>query len=156
LLQIGRAFHRTRIVVRRLRHAGLKAGSHKCIRQGIWIPIAAARNFEGSTMPAALGVASRIVFHALEPRKEIFVTPTDISERAPVVVFSGIPAHIDHPVDRTGAAENFAARPIEPLVSDFSLRLRMEWPNQIFVMEQLADTQRNMNPRIAVGAPSFE
>src|SRR6202040_2173340 len=60
-------------------------------------------------LPAAEGIvaAAGIAFHALEERQDLGVAPAPIAHLRPGIEVLGLAAHEHHPVDRTGAAEQF-------------------------------------------------
>src|SRR5262249_13311851 len=86
----------------------------------------------------------------LENRPNRSPLPAVAASLAPAIVVSRGAAHIDHAVDRTGAAENLAAGLIKGAVVELLFRLTFEHPVDARVGEGLGVAERNVNPWIAV------
>ena len=67
--------------------------------------------------------AARIVLGALEVGQHRVVVPALAAALAPFVVVGGVAAHIDHAVDRAGAAQHLAARLVHDAVVELGLGL---------------------------------
>src|SRR4029077_19140524 len=67
-----------------------------------------------------------------------------------------IAAHVEHAVDRTGAAEGFAARPLQHAPGGARLTLAQVIPVDLGVVEDPQHPGRDVDPDVAVGGPGFE
>ena len=119
---------------------------------------AQARKFDAPfAADAVVGVgAEKTVFVLLEIRQHVVPRPAGQTQLAPVIVVAGLPAHIDHGVDRRGAADHLAARIIEAAAVEARLGFRLEHPvgARIADGEQIAD--RNVKPDPVVAAAGFQ
>ena len=91
-----------------------------------------------------------------EVGKDIVPGPAAITQLRPVVVILGLAANIDHAVDRTGPAQDPAARigdfpPVKP-----GIGVRLVAPGQRGVVEQLHVTSRDVDHRMPVAAPGLD
>jgi hypothetical protein len=68
----------------------------------------------------------------------------------------GLAANVNHPVDRTGAAEHLAARPEHAPIGGAGVGLGLVAPIDRRVGEGLAETQRDVDPAIGVVPAGFE
>ena len=73
-----------------------------------------------------------------------------------MIVVAGLPAHVDHGVDRRGAADHLAARIIQAAAVEARLGFGLEHPvgARIADREQIAD--RNVEPDPVVAAAGFQ
>ena len=94
--------------------------------------------------------AALLVLGLLEERQHRIPVPALTSALTPVVVIGRRAAHIDHAVDRAGAAQHLAARLVEGAVVELLLGLALEHPVDPRVGERLRVAERDMDPRIAV------
>ena len=94
--------------------------------------------------------AALLVLGAPEVGQHILEAPAGIAELPPVVVILGLTANIEQAIDRTGAAQHFAARLDDLAVVEIGFRFGGVEPIDLGVAEQLAVTERNVNPDIAV------
>src|SRR4029077_19842628 len=102
-----------------------------------------------------IGAAS-LVLGALEIWQHIFERPAGIAELAPMVEILGLPADIDHAVDRRGGAEHLAARPEHPASAGARIGLGLVAPIDRRVGKGLAETERDVNPAVAILAACLE
>src|ERR1700751_3876673 len=100
--------------------------------------------------------AALLVLCLLEKRQNRIPIPAFAATLAPAIVVARCAAHIDHAVDRTGAAENLATRLIKGTVVELLFRLTLEHPVHARVGEGLGVAERNVNPWIAVAPAGFE
>ncbi len=100
--------------------------------------------------------AALLVLRLLEERQYRIPVPALAAALAPVVVIGRCAAHIDHAVDRAGAAQHLAARLVESAVVELLLGLALEHPIDPRVGERLGVAERDMDPRVAVTPAGFE
>src|SRR5579872_675490 len=77
--------------------------------------ILAARAANGQRPPGAMkGVAALdMAFRLAKVWEDFRIAPAGKAELRPAIVIAAIAAHIDHAIDRRGAAQRLAARPID-------------------------------------------
>ena len=92
--------------------------------------------------------AEKMVLVLAEERQHVVAAPAGKPELAPMVVIGGLPAHIDHGVDRGGAADHLAARIVEAAAVEPFLRLGLEHPVRAGIAdgEQIADRDVEPDP----------
>ena len=73
-----------------------------------------------------------------------------------MIVVGGLPAHIDHGVDRRRAADHLAARIVEAAAVEAFLRLGLEAPVRPRIADCEQVTDRNVKPYPIVAAARFE
>src|ERR1700757_1449821 len=100
--------------------------------------------------------AALLVLCLLEKRQNRIPIPAFAATLAPAIVVARCAAHIDHAVDRTGAAQNLATRLIKGTVVELLFRLALEHPVHVRIGEGLGVAERNVNPWIAVTPAGFE
>ncbi len=96
------------------------------------------------------------VLHPLEIGQHVIVAPALRAEPLPFVVVAGCAAQKDHAVDRTGAAQNLAARPVHGSAAETGLRFGLVTPVHFRIRDQLAKAHRNVNPGIAIASASLD
>ena len=134
--------------------AGLGGGLAKLLEQ---VP-AHARRFDA---PFAADRVMRtrsqkMMFVLLEDRQHVAPAPAGEPELAPMIVVRGLPAHVDHGIDRRRAADHLAARIGEAAAVEPLVRLGAEHPvgARIADREQIAD--RDVEPDPVVPPASLE
>ena len=100
--------------------------------------------------------AALLVLGLLEERQYRIPIPALAAALAPAVVIGRGAAHIDHAVDRAGAAQDLAARLVEGAVVELLLGLALEHPVVARVGEGLGVAERDVDPRVAVAPAGFE
>ncbi len=119
---------------------------------------AQAREFDAPFAADAvvLAGAEEAVLVLLEKRQHVVPRPAGQTQLAPVVVVAGLPAHIDHGVDRRRAADHLAARIIQAAAVEARLGFGLEHPVRARIAdgEQIAD--RDVIPDPVVAAAGFE
>src|SRR6201987_2354643 len=100
--------------------------------------------------------AARLVLGAPEIGQYVGEAPTGIAELAPMIVVLVLAAHVEQAVDRTRSAQHFAARLDDLPVVQLGLRLGLVQPIDFGIVEQLAVTERNVNPDVPVVAAGFD
>ena len=103
-----------------------------------------------------LVAAADIVLGLLEVGQHRIVVPALAAALAPFVVVGGVAAHVDHAVDRAGAAQHLAARLVHDAVVELGLRLRVEHPVHLRIVEGLVVAERNVDPGIGVARSGLE
>ena len=106
-----------------------------------------AVKFIGLALPA-LGL--------FEIGQHIVPRPAAIAELAPMVKILGLPADIDHAVDRTGAAEHPAARIGNRATIGAGVGFGGKAPGDGRVIEQLHIAGRDVDQRVAVGTAGLD
>ena len=94
--------------------------------------------------------AALLVLRLLEERQHRIPVPALAAALAPAVVIGRGAAHVDHAVDRAGAAQHLAARLVEGAAVELLLRLALEHPVHLRVGEGLGVAERNVDPRVGV------
>ncbi len=135
------------------RDAGLDGGGDHRVAQ--WRPHR-VRHVERSADPVEFVGAALLVLRLFEKRQHVFPIPALAAALAPIVIVGGRAAHIDHAVDRAGAAEDLAARLVEGAAVELRLGLALEHPVDPGVGVRLGVAERDMDPRVAVRAAGFE
>src|SRR5271165_1523387 len=100
--------------------------------------------------------AALLVLRLLEERQHRIPIPPFTAALAPTVVIGRRAAHIDHAVDRAGAAQDLAARLVEGAVVELLLGLGLEHPVITRVGEGLGVAERYVDPRVGVAPAGFE
>jgi hypothetical protein len=95
-----------------------------------------------------------LVLGALEIGQYVVKRPASIAELTPMVEILGLAADIDHAVDRAGAAQHLAARPIN--LASAGVGLGLVAPVDRRVGKGLAEAKRDVDPAIGVVAARFE
>ena len=103
-----------------------------------------------------VAAAARVVLRTLEVGQHRVVVPAFAAALAPFVVIGGVAAHVDHAVDRAGAAQHLAARLIHDAAVEFGLGFRIEHPVDLRIVEGLVIAERHVDPRIGVLGPRLE
>ncbi len=114
------------------------------------------RDTDWAVRAVILGVAKRMRFELAEIRQHVAKGPALVPRRRPVVEIVRLAAHVDHRVDRAGAALHFAAWAIDRPVVEFLLGLAVVHPVVGFVVVRLGETHRDLEPERAVLAARFE
>ncbi len=119
---------------------------------------AQARKFDAPFAAGRVVLAwpEEMVLVLLEIGQHVLPGPAGQPELAPMVVVTGLAAHIDHGVDGRGAADHLAARVIEAATVETRLGFRLEHPVRARIAdgEQIAD--RNVEPDPVVAAAGFQ
>jgi hypothetical protein len=100
--------------------------------------------------------AALLILRLAEIGQHVVPAPALAAALAPAVVIPRRAAHVNHTVDRAGAAEHLAARLIENAAVEPLLRLGVEHPIHARIGEDFRVAERNVDPRIPVLAPGFE
>src|SRR5262249_45134063 len=100
--------------------------------------------------------AALLILGLAEIRQHVLPAPADIAELAPSVEILLLAADIDEAVDRAGAAQHLAARLDDAAAVEPGLGLAFIEPVDLRIAEELAVAERDVDPRIAVGAAGLE
>ena len=100
--------------------------------------------------------AALLVLRLLEERQHRIPVPALAAPLPPAVVIGRSAAHVDHAVDRAGAAQDLAARLVEGAIVELLLGLALEHPVDPGVGERLGVAERDVDPRVAVAPAGFE
>ena len=106
--------------------------------------------------PVKLVGAALLVLGLPEKRQDRIIVPALAAALAPAVVIGRRAAHVDHAVDRAGAAQHLAARLVERAAVELRLGLALEHPVHARVGVGLGVAERDMDPRVAVDPAGFE
>src|SRR5947209_17774992 len=93
--------------------------------------------------------AALLVFGLLEERQHVLPIPALAAALPPIVVIGGRAAHVDHTVDRAGAAQYLAAGLVQGAAVELRLGLGLEHPIDPRVGVGLRVAERDMDPRVA-------
>src|SRR5829696_6067532 len=87
------------------------------------------------TADTVIGVRTALLLlGALKQRQHIMIPPPGVASRLPFIVDLAVPTHIDHGVDRAGAAEHLAARPSDAALIELWLRFGTIGPVHITLL----------------------
>ena len=100
--------------------------------------------------------AAHVVLGAPEVGQRRIVVPALATALPPFVVVGRIAAHVHHAVDRTGAAQNLAARLVHDAAVELGLRFAVEHPVDLRIVEGLVVAKRDVDPGIGVAWSGFE
>ncbi len=140
------------VVVARI--AGLDRGSDKAVMQ--FVLGAQIGDVQRAGGPMMLVSAALLSFGAAEIGQHVLIRPAGVAELAPQIEILALAADIDQPVDRARTAEDLAARPWQPAAAQFGLRLGLELPGDLGVVNVAVKSGWNVDPRVAVLAAGFE
>jgi hypothetical protein len=153
-LEPGRALLVPGVDVLRARNPRLHAGFDQLARQRVLV--GEIGNVERSAHAVPVVCAALLVLGALEVGQDRIVVPALAAALAPFVVISRIAAHVDHAVDRAGAAQHLAARLVHDAVVELGFGLAVEHPVDARIVERLVVAERDVDPGIAVLRPGLE
>ena len=101
-------------------------------------------------------VVAFVVLRLPEEGQHLAIAPALVAELAPVVVVGGVAAHIEHGVDRRGAAQRLAARPVHAPVVAMLLRHCLVAPVVGRVLAQAGEARRHLELEGGVRRARFE
>src|SRR5262249_1221419 len=154
-LRIRDAFLLPTVVVRREGIARLLRRFDKAMRQRQ--DRAVILDDERATLAAKFRVALLdVMLGFAEQRRDILIAPAAAAHLRPAVVIGRIAADIEHAVDRAGAAQHLAARPLQLPSGGARLALAEKIPIDLRVVEDAQHAGRDVDPDIAVGRPRFQ
>src|SRR5262249_18831103 len=107
-------------------------------------------NRERPADPMQRILAARLVLGAAEVGQYILEAPAGIAELAPMIEVRRLAADVEQAIDRAPPAQHFPGRLDDLPVVQLGLRLRAIEPIDLAVGEQLAVTERDVNPDIAI------
>src|SRR5690348_8401723 len=113
------------------------------------------RNVERAAGAVKFRGAALLILRALEIRQHIRESPVGVSQFAPTIVISGVAANVNHRVHRTGAAENFSSRPVEPAIREMRFGLGGIIPIDL-AAEKFRECQRDADFFFSVRATGLE
>ncbi len=135
-------------------NAELAGGGNDCVDQRV---AAADRRAPERTVSSVIRrVAVDRMLEPLEIRQDVVVAPAGVTRRRPAVVVLALAAHADQPVDRAGATERLAARPVDPSPVHPGIGLGMEAPVVARVEHRFRVPDRNVDPRVVIRWPGLE
>ena len=97
-----------------------------------------------------------VVLRALEDRQHVVPTPAAIAELRPVVVVAGLPAHVDHGIDRRAATEHLAAGVADGPAVQTALRRGLETPVRARIADRVQVADRDVDPEVVVVPSGFD
>src|SRR6202011_4974465 len=86
----------------------------------------------------------------------LVVAPAAAAHLRPIVVIGRVAADIEHAVDRAGAAQGLAARPLQLAAVGAGLAFAEEVPVDLGVVEDAQHPGGNVDHRVAVRGAGFE
>jgi hypothetical protein len=113
-------------------------------------------DLQGPAGTVKLVAAALVVLGFLEVGQDRVVVPAVAAALAPLVIVGGVAAHIDHAVDRRGAAQDLAARLVHHAVVELWLGLRVEHPVDLGIVVGLVVAERDVDPGIGVARAGLE
>src|SRR5580658_5161741 len=98
-----------------------------------------------------IALAEEVILVPLEERQHVVPAPAGEPELAPMIVIGGLPAHIDHGVDRGRAADHLAPRISEAAAVEARFRLSLKAPIRAGIAdrEQIPDGDVKPDPIVA-------
>ncbi len=124
------------------RYAGLGAGADEAVVD--LERMALLGDVQRPFSAVILVVVALVVLGLLEEGQHLAVAPALVAELAPVVVVGGVAAHIEHGVDRRGAAQRLAARPVHAPVVAMLLRHGLVAPVEGRVLAQAGEARGHL------------
>ena len=153
-LIIANAFLGGAIEVPIARHAGLYGGLHDGVDDRALE--AAIADIEGAAGTVKGVGAALVVLGLLEVRENAGVVPSLAAALPPAIVVGRGAAHVDHAVQRAGAAEHFAARLVGRPPIQAGDRLALEFPVVDVVGVELVVADGDVDPGVVVAAAGFQ
>ena len=147
-LEESGAFLRRAVEIGICRDPALRRGGDKGFRQRIGV--APVRHRQRAADAVILVGAALLVLGSPEIGQHVFIAPAGIAALAPAIVILVLSANVQQAVDRTRAAEHLAARlkHLAPAQARFGLGL--VHPVDGFLLEQLAVSERHVDPDVGV------
>ena len=100
--------------------------------------------------------AALVAFGPDEVGQHVVVAPARVAERGPVVVVLALAADVDQAVDRAGAAQRLAARPVDAPAVHVRVRVGLEAPVVGGAPHRLAVADGQVDPQRVVGRPRLQ
>src|SRR6476659_4407667 len=111
---------------------------------------------ERPAYPVQHVLAALLVLGATKIGQHIFKAPAGIAELPPMIKISGLAANVEQAIDRARPSQYFSSRLNDPPIGELCLRLRRVEPVDLAIGEQLAVTERDVDPDIAVVSARFQ
>src|SRR5687768_1928687 len=92
----------------------------------------------------------------LEVGQDIFPGPADVAKLAPMVIVSGLAAHINHAIDRGAASKHLAARIDKTSAIQARLWCGFHHPVGSRIADAVEVSNWDMHPMIIVSASRFK
>src|SRR5579875_3305595 len=131
------------------RHARFYAGFDKSLRKRI--DITHVGYVERTAYAVVFVGPALLVLSLLEIGQDIGVSPARVAGVTPGIVVEAMPANIDHGVDRTGTAQNLAARPVHLAIGHSRLFFSVIFPI-VWCPEKPGERGGNMDFRLVIRA----
>jgi len=135
------------------RNAGLDRGGHHRVAERRAHRV---RHVQWPADTMEIVGAALLVLRLLEERQHRIPIPALAAALTPIVVIGRRAAHVNHPINRAGAAQHLAARLVQCAVVQLLLGLAFEHPVDARVRERLGVAERDVNPRVIVAPAGFE
>src|SRR5216684_8694736 len=131
---------------------------HRALDEGLAdrVPIGNIGDAERPIGPVERVGTPCLVLGTLEIGQHVLERPPGVAELTPMIEILGLAADIDHTVDRGGAAEHLAARPENAAIAGAGVGLGLVAPVDGRIGEGLAKAEGDMDPAVAVLAPSLD
>jgi hypothetical protein len=94
--------------------------------------------------------AALLVLGFLEIGQDVVLTPSAVAMLAPAIVILVLAANVKQAVDRTRSAQDLAARLKYGSPAQSRFRFGLVHPVDLFGLEQLAISERHVDPDVAV------
>ena len=117
---------------------------------------AAVADLERAADAVELALAALLVLGLAEVGQDAREVPALAAALAPAVVVGGRAAHVDHAVERAGAAQHLAARLVGGAAVEAGDGLALEFPVVAGVRVELVVADRDVDPGIAVAPAGLE
>ncbi len=99
--------------------------------------------------------AALLILGFLEIGQDVVITPAAVAMLAPAIVILVLATNVKQAVDRTRSAQNLAARLKHGSPVQSGLGFGLVHPVDLFGLEQLAISERDMDPDVAVLRAGF-
>jgi hypothetical protein len=153
-LVVAGAFLRGAVEVAGARHADLLRAVDEGLDQ--LVLRGNVRNLQRSAA-AVEGVGAALVALGLdEVGQHVVVAPAGVAQRGPMVVVLALAADVDEAVDRAGAAQRLAARPVDAPAVHVGVGVGLEAPVIGGAPHRLAVADGQVNPQRPIGRAGFE
>jgi len=97
-----------------------------------------------------------LVLGAAEVGEHVVIRPAGVAELAPQIEILALATDVDQPVDRARPAQHLAARPRQASAGELGLRLGLELPGDLRMIDIAVEAGRDVDPRVAVPAARFK
>ncbi len=135
-------------------NAGFRRRHYKGLRKRIGVPPVGHRQRAADAVKFV--GAALLVFRLLEVGQHVVIAPAGVAPLPPAVIVLMLAANVEQAVDRTRSAQHLAARLEHGSPVQSRLRFGLVHPVDGLVLEQLAISERHMDPEVGILRPGFQ